>query len=118
ERLTGQRDATYEEATHLRFPGFHPDDLDHVRASFRALHSGSKHSGEAFEARIVRPDGETRWIRVSHHLKVGRGGRWLKAVGLEQDFDERKRQELALIEAQQAAEAAGEAKSAFLANMS
>jgi PAS domain S-box-containing protein len=118
EKLTGQGNATYEEATQLRFPGFHPDDLEHVRASFRALHSGSKSSGEAFEARIVRPDGETRWIRVSHHLKVGGNGRWLKAVGLVQDFDERKRQELALMEAQQAAEAAAEAKAAFLANMS
>jgi len=118
ERLTGQKDACYEEATHLRFPGFHPDDLEHVRASFRALHSGSKRSGEAFEARIVKPDGETRWVRVSHHLKVGRNGRWLRAVGLIQDIDERKRQELALVEAQRAAEAGAEAKAAFLANMS
>ncbi|MDB5424635.1 MAG: sensory box histidine kinase/response regulator [Phenylobacterium sp.] len=117
-RLTGQSNASYEEATRLRFPGFHADDLPHVRESFRALHAGSKTSGEGFEARIIRPDGETRWIRVSHHLKTGRNGRWLKAVGLVQDFDARKRQELALREAQQAAEAGAEAKAAFLANMS
>jgi len=117
-RLTGQWNATYEEATQLRFPGFHPDDLEHVRASFRALHTGSKRSGEAFEARIVRPDGQTRWIRVSHHLQVARNGRWLKAVGLVQDVDDRKRQELALVEAQRAAQSAAEAKAAFLANMS
>jgi PAS domain S-box-containing protein len=116
-KITGQGEASYEEATQLRFPGFHPDDLDHVRESFRSLHTGSSRAG-AFDARIIRPDGETRWIRVSHHLKVGRGGRWLKAVGLIQDLDERKRQEIALLEAQRAAEAAGEAKSAFLANMS
>jgi len=116
-RITGQVGAGYTEATQLRFPGFHPDDLPHVRESFRALHTGGGHAG-AFDARIVRPDGETRWIRVSHHLKVGKGGRWLKAVGLIQDFDVRKRQEIALLEAQQAAEAAAEAKSAFLANMS
>jgi PAS domain S-box-containing protein len=116
-KITGQDDATYEQATQLRFPGFHPDDLGHVRESFRALHTGSSPAG-AFDARIVRPDGETRWIRVSHHLKVGKGGRWLKAVGLIQDFDARKRQEIALLDAQRAAEAAGEAKSAFLANMS
>jgi PAS domain S-box-containing protein len=116
-KITGQGDASYQQATELRFPGFHPEDLDFVRESFRSLHTGSGQSG-AFDARIVRPDGETRWIRVSHHLKVGKNGRWLKAVGLIQDFDERKRQEIALQEAQQAAEAAGEAKSAFLANMS
>jgi PAS domain S-box-containing protein len=117
-RLTGKSNATYEEATQLRFPGFHPDDLEHVRRSFRALHLGSKKSGEAFEARIVKDNGETRWVRVSHHLKVGKGGRWLKAVGMVEDFDARKRQELALVEAQRAAEAAAEAKAAFLANMS
>ncbi|MBS0359950.1 MAG: PAS domain-containing protein [Proteobacteria bacterium] len=116
-RITGQDNATYEEATQLRFPGFHPDDLHHVREAFRTLHTGADKSG-AFDARIVRPDGEVRWIRVSHHLKVGKGGRWLKAVGLLQDVDERKRQEIALMEAQRAAEAAAEAKSAFLANMS
>jgi PAS domain S-box-containing protein len=119
KKLTGKgRRSTYEEATQLRYPGFHPDDLEHVRASFRALHSGHKDSGEAFEARIVREDGEERWVRVVHHLKTGRGGRWLKAVGLIHDFDGHKKQELALIEAQRAAEAAGEAKATFLANMS
>jgi PAS domain S-box-containing protein len=116
-KITGQVDATYEQATQLRFPGFHPDDLDHVRECFRALHTGTSPAG-AFDARIVRTDGETRWIRVSHHLKVGKNGRWLKAVGLIQDFDARKRQELALVDAQKAAEAAAEAKSSFLANMS
>ena len=116
-KITGQGEAGYRQATNLRFAGFHPDDLDFVLESFRSLQTGGGRAG-AFDARIVRPDGETRWIRVSHHLKVGENGRWLKAVGLIQDFDERKRQEIALLAAQQAAAAAGEAKSAFLANMS
>ena len=116
-RIIGQDNATYAEATQLRFPGFHPDDLHHVREAFRNLHTGADRSGE-FDARIVRPDGETRWVRISHHLKVGRGGRWLKAVGLLQDVHDRKLQEIALIEAQRAAEAGAEAKSSFLANMS
>jgi PAS domain S-box-containing protein len=116
-KLTGQDNASYEEAIQLRFPGFHPEDLDHVRESFRALHTGQSRAG-AFEAHIVRANGEMCWVRVSHHLKVGRGGRWLKAVGLIQDVDARKRQEIALMEAQRAAEAASEAKAAFLANMS
>ncbi|MEO8113447.1 MAG: ATP-binding protein, partial [Phenylobacterium sp.] len=118
KKLTGKGKSTYAEATELRYPGFHPDDLEHVRESFRSLHDGSKRSGEAFEARIVRADGEARWVRVFHHLKVARNGRWLKAVGLIHDFDARKRQELALLEAQQAAEAGADAKAAFLANMS
>jgi PAS domain S-box-containing protein len=118
ERITGQKNSSYDEATKLRYPGFHVDDLAHVRASFRALHRGHARSGDSFEARIVRPDGAERWVRVHHHLVTARNGRWLKAVGLVQDCDALKRQELALKEAQAAAEAAGEAKAAFLANMS
>ncbi|MFZ5718817.1 MAG: PAS domain-containing protein [Pseudomonadota bacterium] len=118
ERITGQGDASYEQAIKLRYPGFHPDDLRLVRTSFRALHRGDKKSGESFEARIIRPDGTERWVRVFHHLVTSRRGRWLKAVGLVQDCDALKRQELALKEAQLAAEAAADAKAAFLANMS
>ncbi|ODT88264.1 PAS domain-containing protein [Phenylobacterium sp. SCN 70-31] len=118
ERITGQTNSSYEEAVDLRYPGFHPDDLPHIRASFRALHRGDKRSGESFEARIIRPDGSERWVRVFHHLEVNRNGRWLKAGGLIQDCDALKRQELALEEARAAAEAAAEAKAAFLANMS
>ena len=118
ERITGQKNSHYDEAIDLRYPGFHPDDLPHVRASFRALHRGDKQSGESFEARIVRPDGTERWVRVFHHLLVTKNGRWLRAVGLVQDCDVLKRQELALKEAQRAAEAGAEAKAAFLANMS
>ncbi|HKP78773.1 MAG TPA: PAS domain-containing protein, partial [Phenylobacterium sp.] len=118
ERIIGQKNSSYEEAAQLRNPGFHVDDLPHVRASFRALHRGDKKSGESFEARIVRPDGAERWVRVHHHLVKSRNGRWLKAVGLVQDCDASKRQELALKEAQAAAEAGAEAKATFLANMS
>lgn len=118
ERITGRRNSSYTEASQLRYPGFHPDDLDHVRASFRALHRGDKTSGDSFEARILRPDGTERWVRVHHHLVTSRNGRWLKAVGLVQDCDALKRQELALKEAQAAAQAGAEAKAAFLANMS
>ncbi|MDZ4374554.1 MAG: PAS domain-containing protein, partial [Phenylobacterium sp.] len=118
ERITGQTNSSYDEAVDLRYPGFHPDDLPHIRASFRALHRGDKDSGDSFEARIIRPDGSERWVRVFHHLVTNRNGRWLKAVGLIQDCDVRKRQELALKEARAAAEAGAEAKAAFLANMS
>lgn len=66
ERITGRRNSSYTDASQLRYPGFHPDDLDHVRAAFRALHRGDKKSGESFEARILRPDGTERWVRVHH----------------------------------------------------
>jgi signal transduction histidine kinase len=48
----------------------------------------------------------------------GRDGRIRKAFGLILDIDDKKRAELALVEAERAAQAANEAKAQFLANMS
>jgi PAS domain-containing protein len=104
ERITGQQNSSYEEATELRYPGFHATTWSMCVAAFRDLHHGAKRSGESFEARIIRPDGTERWVRIFHHLMVSKGGRWLKAVGLIQDCDAGKRQEIALKEAQRAAE--------------
>jgi PAS domain S-box-containing protein len=118
EKLVGQGIGGYEEAQTLQFPRFHPDDLEHVRKAFRDIRDGNRAPGEAFEARAVGPSGRERWIRVFHHLSTDKKGKWLKGVGLVQDFDQRKRQELDLIAAQRAAQSAGEAKAAFLANMS
>ena len=111
-------DADYEAVRALRFPHFHPDDLPQVRAAFLAIHKGLAAAGEGFEARVLSPDGSERWVRVYHHLTKDAQGRWMKAVGLVQDVDSAKRQELALIEAERAAQAGAEAKAAFLANMS
>ncbi|WP_309643555.1 PAS domain S-box protein [Phenylobacterium sp.] len=118
KKLVGSQGATYDEAVALNYPRFHSDDLDQVRSAFGEIRDGKRVAGEAFEARAVTDDGQERWIRVFHHLKTDRKGKWLKGVGLVQDFDARKRQELDLIEAQRAAQAASEAKAAFLANMS
>ena len=118
EKLVGKGIGGYEDAQTLQFPRFHPDDLTHVRRAYRDIREGKRAAGQAFEARAYTPSGQERWIRVFHHLSTDRRGRWLKGVGLIQDFDQRKRQELALIEAQRAAQEAGEAKAAFLANMS
>ncbi len=118
KRVTGLGTASYEQATELAFPGFHPDDLTHVRDSLSVLSLDGRPSGHWFEARLIRPDGEIRWVRCHHHLQLSPDGRRLKAIGLMQDCDAHKRQEIALKAAQRAAEEAAEAKAAFLANMS
>jgi PAS domain S-box-containing protein len=66
--------------------------------------------------RIVRPDGEIRWIRarsfpIQHHKSF-------RFVGIAEDISDRKLAEETLQQAKLAAEAANQAKSAFLANMS
>ncbi len=118
KKLVGRAGATYDDALKLNYPRFHADDLEQVREAFTQIRAGHRAAGDAFEARAVTDSGEERWIRVFHHLTTDRQGRWLRGIGLIQDFDQRKRQELALIEAQHAAQSAGEAKAAFLANMS
>jgi len=68
----------------------------------------------SMEFRVAHPDGAERWVRIFYALdRESRRG-----VGLVMDVDARKRQELALVEAEREALAASEAKANFLANMS
>ena len=112
----------------------HPDDLPAV------LQSVSDHlnSNEPFnlEFRIIRPDGEVRWIASRGQVHFNEQGQPARIIGvnfditekrqldeelhryrdqLEQLVDERTRQ---LAQARDAAEGSNRAKSAFLANMS
>ncbi|HEY5900250.1 MAG TPA: PAS domain-containing protein, partial [Burkholderiales bacterium] len=53
--------STFGNAASSRITGLHPDDCERVTAGLRkALESGN--DGYEMEYRIVRPDGEVRWI--------------------------------------------------------
>ena len=110
------RALTFDEANNLVWPIIHPDDHDSVLAAATAGIGSLSVGGH--ESRIILPSGEVRWIDFRAVVQAGPEGQILKLIGLILDVDERKRQELALIEAQRAASAAAEAKSQFLANMS
>lgn len=110
-RLVGRR-MTYREIAQPVWPFVHPDDKALVLDTNRRWASGAENV--AMEFRILLPDGAERWVRTCYRLD--RPTR--KGVGLVLDIDAQKRQELALVEAQRAAEAAAEAKASFLANMS
>lgn len=63
----------------------HPDDRDHVRASFEeAFESGSW----AFECRIHRVDGEERWIAPQGTFFYDESGDPATAIGIVQDITE------------------------------
>ncbi len=99
------------------WPMTHPDDIALVQAAIER----SQQDGEPvsqLEWRLLLPTGETRWIDGRAIVHLDENGVPEKLAGLVLDIDERKRQELALVEAERAAQAAAEAKSQFLANMS
>jgi signal transduction histidine kinase/CheY-like chemotaxis protein len=109
------RPLSYEEAAGI-WPIIHPEDAERVKA---AISASQEARGDAHaEWRIQLPSGEYRWVEVYGLPQYGQGPVPLKLTGVVLDVDARKRQELALLEAQRSAEAAAEAKAQFLANMS
>jgi PAS domain S-box-containing protein len=79
--------------------------------------AGQWRPGDSTEIR-ARVHGQERWLRIYCDVVREPDGSPIHAVGLVLDIDEAKRQELALHAAQEAAEAANQAKSKFLASMS
>lgn len=86
----------------------HPEDRDLVESCCRAVADGKE--PQAFEHRMIATDGRVVWLKTSVRLVVG-DGNTRELVGVTMDVTERK-------QAQEAAESASRAKSAFLASMS
>jgi signal transduction histidine kinase/CheY-like chemotaxis protein len=111
------RQLSFAEANALPWAFVHRDDQAAVLDASKVWMTGTLLNAP-LDLRIVRPDGQVRWVRLYYELKRDVRGRARRSVGLMLDIDERKRQELALVEAEKAALAAGEAKSRFLASVS
>ena len=99
------------------WPMTHPDDVALVQTAIDRSQALNQ-TVSNLEWRLVLPSGQVRWIDGRAIMHVDENGVPEKLAGLVLDIDERKQQELALIEAERAAQAAAEAKSQFLANMS
>ena len=110
------RDLTYMEARLAVWPFVHPQDGSAIEVAVNNWLQGA--APEALEARVRLADGREKWVSIYTEIIKGADGRWRKTIALILDIDERKRQELALIDAERAALAAAETKSLFLANMS
>lgn len=93
----------------------HPDDRAQVNTSIKKQMEGQP---VVREYRIVRPDGEIRWIYAQLNVVRDANGEAERFVGFAVDISDRKQIEIELQQAKEAAEAANRAKSAFLANMS
>ncbi len=95
----------------------HADDLAASIEPFTALMRGeSPHFG--LEKRYVRKDGALVWVELFVSLQRDTAGKPAYAIAVLQDISERKRLELELRHAKEAAEAANHAKDEFLANVS
>jgi PAS domain-containing protein len=97
------------------FGVFSPEDQAAVMDLSRRAMEGP--NAEPVIVHLCRPDGN-RWVRIYFDIERDADGRPRRGVGLMIDVDAVKRQELALREAQGAAEAATRAKSDFLASVS
>lgn len=70
------------------------------------------------EHRLVRPDGEIRWLHWTNRAIFDDRGNLVEYAGVGHDVTERKQTAEALLRTKEEAEAANRAKSRFLANMS
>lgn len=81
---------------------FHRDDQHLFRAVIND--ASRKNASCDFEHRIVRPNGEVRWVHRRGEVVRGEGGEFLRVIGTVHDITERKGVERELIEgARQAA---------------
>ena len=94
----------------------HPEDLSRVEADFERCIA--EHLPLEIEYRVVLPDGSMHWIASRGAVHYDIEGRPYRMLGIVLDITDRKRDEEQLIAAKAAAEAANQAKSQFLANIS
>jgi PAS domain S-box-containing protein len=99
----------------------HPDDREALYAAVRAAHDATGDGRYSLEYRILRSNGEIRWI-VAHAqtLFAGEGAdrRPVRTVGTELDVTERRVAEARLRDSEEALRRADQRKDEFLATLS
>jgi PAS domain S-box-containing protein len=110
-KLTG-RALTFEDVVGV-WPTVHPEDFASVEQQIANFDSQNP---APIECRMLN-DGR-RWTRSHIRVQHDTLGRPRKSIGLIQDIDAQKRQEIALEKAERQASMAADAKSNFLANIS
>ncbi|OGS93346.1 MAG: hypothetical protein A2061_01230 [Gallionellales bacterium GWA2_59_43] len=114
-RIFGYDPASFKPSVEAFIAAVHPDDVGKVRESeLRAEQTGI----HDVVHRIVRPDGEVRYVHERARSEFDTGRQLARLVGTVQDVTDLKQTEQALIQARDEAEAASKAKGEFLAVMS
>ena len=98
ERIYGYSVAEFYQNDNLWLEAVHPDDRDRVSEfSHRALETGTLE----MEYRIVRPDGEIRWLLDSANVTYDAENRPLRLDGNSTDITDRKQGEVLIRESQE-----------------
>ncbi|MDP2144149.1 MAG: PAS domain S-box protein [Gallionella sp.] len=114
-RIFGHDPESFKPSVDAFISAVHPDDVGKVRESERRAEQTGSHD---VVHRIVRPDGEVRYVHERARSEFDVEGRLVRLIGTVQDVTDLKQTEQALIGAKEAAEAASLAKGEFLAVMS
>ncbi len=109
-------DPNQEASSELFFSLVHPDDIEQLKTQWQTAVDGTDAYNAEF--RIIRPDGQTRWINGMGEVVREKAGKVVKMYGVNWDSTREHEQAAALRESEQRAQAANASKSAFLANMS
>jgi PAS domain S-box-containing protein len=119
EKVSRDSTLTHE----LWHSSIHPDDEAATVASLDAAAASVDTTGAGHEVhipsfRIVRPDGQVRYIQARARVESAVNGKSAWMTGINRDVTAQHELEFRLREAKEQADAASAAKSSFLANMS
>ena len=114
EKIWGRARASLLSESGNFFDAVHPDDLEHLQKTIR--NAGT--DGYDEEYRILRTDGQTRWIRDRAFPICDDEGEVCRVAGIATDITEVISANLELTQAKENAERSESAKGEFLANMS
>ncbi len=116
EDIWGVPHQTLYENPDIWLGSVHPEDKERVEAEILRRRTAGLSIDLTY--RIIRPDGEIRWICSRGFPVLDEAGQVYRIAGIAEDISDRHRAEIALRQATQEAQAANQAKSEFLAIMS